>query len=184
MRKLSQPAGRADVGVWTLPAHLRDAGGRPAVPLMGLWDGEYGADWAFNMANINLEMIYWQAVGGNLPELLLPVCDYYDAMLDDMRENARKLYGCDGIWLSAVSAPGCGRSSFLERHILNWTGGAAWVSRVYCDFWFMTRDETFLRGRLLPFLIETAKFYRHFPTFMRLSGACFSCRCLSIFLTA
>lgn len=173
--------------MWAFGRHLlicaTREGGLPC-PLMGLWDGEYGADWAFNMANINLEMIYWQAVGGNLPELLLPVCDYYDAMLDDMRENARKLYGCDGIWLSAVSAPGCGRSSFLERHILNWTGGAAWVSRVYCDFWFMTRDETFLRERLLPFLIETAKFYRHFPTFMRLSGACFSCRCLSIFLTA
>ena len=151
--------------MWAFGRYLLICATRPGglpCPLMGLWDGEYGADWAFNMANVNLEMIYWQAVGGALPELLLPVCDYYDAMLDDMRENARKLYGCGGIWLSAVSAPGCGRASFLQRHILNWTGGAAWVSRVYCDYWFLTRDGDFLRRRLLPFLIETAKFYRDF----------------------
>ena len=130
--------------------------------LAGLWCGEYEAGWTFNMANINLEMIYWQAVGGNLPELMKPVFDYYDAMLPAMRDCAKKLYGCEGIWLCAVTAPGSSGAAYAGRHILNWTGGAAWVSRIYYDYWLMTRDEDFLRRRLWPFLLETAAFYRDF----------------------
>lgn len=135
-------------------------GGLPC-PLLGLWSGEYGAGWSFNMANINLEMIYWEAVGGCLPELMLPVFDYYDAMLPAMRRQSRRLYGCSGIWLNAVTAPGP-EVCYANRHILNWSGGAAWVSRIYYDYWLLTRDEEFLRRRLWPFLMETAAFYRDF----------------------
>lgn len=136
-------------------------GGLPCA-LLGLWCGEYGAGWSFNMANINLQMIYWQAVGGNLPELMLPVFQYYGNMLPAMRECARKLYGCGGIWLCAVTAPGSAGAPFAGRHILNWTGGAAWVSRIYYDYWLLTGDETFLREHLWPFLKETAAFYADF----------------------
>lgn len=136
-------------------------GGLPCA-LLGLWCGEYNANWTFNMANINLQMIYWQTVGGDLAELMLPVFDYYDAQLPVMRECAKKIFGCRGIWLCAVTSPGSSGIPCAMSHILNWTGGAAWVSRIYVDYWLMTRDETFLRERLLPFLTETARFYEDF----------------------
>lgn len=136
-------------------------GGLPCA-LMGLWAGEYRAGWAFNMANINLEMIYWQATGGNLTDLMLPVFDYYDGKMPGMRENAKKVYGCSGIYLPAVSVPGDGKMTCIYPHIVNWTGGAAWIAQHYYDYWLYTRDEEFLKNRLYPFLRETAMFYRDF----------------------
>ena len=130
--------------------------------LLGLWCGEYEAGWTFNMANINLEMIYWQTVGGNLPELMKPVFDYYDAQMPIMREAAKKVFGCRGIWLCAVTSPGSYGIPCALSHILNWTGGAAWISRVYYDYWLLTKDEEFLKLRLMPFLKETALFYGDF----------------------
>lgn len=151
--------------MWEYGRYLLTAATAPGslpCPLMGLWSGEYRAGWAFNMANINLEMIYWQALPARAPELMLPVFDYYDAMLPGMRENARRIFGCRGIVLSAVSAPGDGRTTCLAPHIVNWTGGAGWIAQLYYDYWLFTRDERFRDERLIPFLREVALFYEDF----------------------
>lgn len=130
--------------------------------LMGLWCGEYEALWAFNMANENLQMIYWQALSGNMPELLLPVFDYCERLIEDFRLNARRLYGCRGIYIPAPTAPDSGLIKTLLPHIIHWTGAAGWIAQHYFDYWLHTGDETFLRERALPFLRETALFYEDF----------------------
>ncbi|WP_135555958.1 glycosyl hydrolase family 95 catalytic domain-containing protein [Paenibacillus cymbidii] len=136
-------------------------GGLPC-NLTGLWSGEYRAFWAFNMANINLEMIYWQVLPARMTELLLPVFDYYERNMEDMRENARKLYGCRGIYLPAVSTPGGLKIDCISSHIINWIGGAGWIAQHYYEYWAFTRDHDFLVNRALPFLREAAAFYEDF----------------------
>ena len=136
-------------------------GGLPC-NLTGLWSGEYRAFWAFNMANINLEMIYWQALSGGLEELMFPVFDYYDSGMDKMKENARKIYGCDGILLPAVTMPGGIRHVCMAPHITNWTAGAGWISQHYYDYYRYTLDTDFLKNRALPFMMEAARFYEDF----------------------
>jgi alpha-L-fucosidase 2 len=138
-------------------------GGQPC-HLLGNWCGEYRGFWAFNMANENLQMIYWQALAGHLPEATLPVFDYFDRMLGDFRENARKLYGCRGIYVPAVTTPPSGLLKTVMPHIIHWTGAAAWVAQHYYDYFVYTGDERFLRERALPFLRETALFYEDFFT--------------------
>ena len=138
-------------------------GGQPC-HLLGNWFGEYVGFWAFNMANENLQMIYWQALSGQLPETLLPVFDYYDRMMDDFRENARKIYGCRGIYVPAVTTPPSGLLKTVLPHIIHWTGGAAWIGHHYFDYFLYTGDEDFLRERALPFLRETVLFYEDFFT--------------------
>lgn len=130
--------------------------------LLGLWCGEYQGMWAFNMANENLQMIYWQALSGNMPELLLAVFDYYDRLMDDFRENARKLYGCRGIYVPAPTTPESGLLKAISPHIIQWTGGAGWIAQHYYDYYLHTGDVEFLRKRALPFLRETALFYQDF----------------------
>ncbi len=130
--------------------------------LTGLWSGDYKAFWAFNMANINLEMTYWQALPGNLEKLALPFFDYFDRGMEAFRENARRIYGCRGIFVPAVSMPGCMRHVCMAPHITNWTGGAGWVAQHYYDYWVFTRDREFLENRALPFLREAAAFYEDF----------------------
>ena len=135
--------------------------GQPC-PLLGLWCGEYGGFWSFNMTNVNLQMIYWQALTGNLPELLLPVFDYCERLLEDFRINARRLYGCRGIHLPAVTMPDSGIARCAAPHILHFIGAAGWVGQHYYDYWRFTGDREFLRRRALPFLRDVALFYEDY----------------------
>lgn len=136
-------------------------GGSPC-HLYGLWCGEYRGFWAFNMANENLQMIYWQALSGRMPELLLPVFDYVERLLDDFRLNARHIYGCRGIYIPAPTAPDSGLLKTLAPHIVHWTRAAGWIAQHYYDYYLYTRDREFLRNRALPFLREVALFYEDF----------------------
>ncbi|MFF3923768.1 glycosyl hydrolase family 95 catalytic domain-containing protein [Paenibacillus lactis] len=130
--------------------------------LYGLWAGDYDAVWAFHMVNENLQMMYWQALSGNMPGQMLAVFDYMESLMDDFRTNARLLYGCRGIFIPAPTAPDSGLLKHLQPHIVHWTGGAGWVSQLYYDYYLHTGDISFLRERAIPFMREAAWFYRDF----------------------
>ncbi len=131
--------------------------------LLGVWTGGYESWWAFNMFNVNLEMIYWQAQPGNKSESLKSVFDYIDDKMDDYRENARKLYGCRGINIPSVSTPESGlHKNIIEPHILHWTAGAAWMAEFYYDYYLYTADYEFLKNRAMPFMNEAAEFFEDF----------------------
>jgi len=134
------------------------------LPLHGLWTGEWNPFWGFNMVNENLQMIYWQAFQGNLTSLVLPAFDYFESLMDDFRENARNIYGCDGIFIPAPTAPDSGLLKTLAPHIIHWTGGAGWIAQLYFDYYLFTGDEDFLETRALPFILEAARFYEDFFT--------------------
>ncbi len=130
--------------------------------LYGLWCGSYKGQWAFNMANENLQMIYWQALSGNMPDLLMAVFDYLDTMMDDFRENAKKIYGCRGIYIPAPSMPESGLLKVCPPHIIHFTATAGWIASHYYDYFLYTKDEKFLKERALPFMQEVALFYQDF----------------------
>ena len=131
-------------------------------PLLGLWHGDYKPMWSFHMLNENLQMIYWGALSGNMPDLLLCVFDYFEKMMDDFRENARKLFGCRGIYIPAVTTPYVGTIQCISRHILAWTAGAGWLAQHYFNYYLYTQDKKFLKERALPFMHEVADFYEDF----------------------
>ncbi len=137
----------------TLPCHLT-----------GLWNGNYAGWWVIFMYNINFEMIYWQAATGNLLPFLRLALDYTEAQLPALRENAAKLFGCRGIYIDSVNTPESGLLKCLANHIANWTGGAAWFSQHFWDYWRFSGDETYLRDHALPFMAEAALFYEDFLT--------------------
>ena len=151
--------------MWAYGRYLLISSSRPGgnpCHLLGLWGGEYQGFWAFNMVNVNMQMIYWQALSGNLPEAALPLFDYHDRLLNDYRLNARRIYGCRGIFLPAPTAPDSGLLKTVAPHIIHWTGGGGWVAQHYYDYYLYTGDEAFLRQRALPFLREAALFYQDF----------------------
>jgi alpha-L-fucosidase 2 len=114
------------------------------------------------MYNVNFALIYWQALTGNLPELLRLALDYTEAMLPQLRENAKKVFGCRGILINSVNAPDSGLYKCLARHIVNWTGGAAWFSQHFYDYYRFTQDLEYLKEHAMPFMAETALFYEDF----------------------
>jgi alpha-L-fucosidase 2 len=151
--------------MWAYGRYLLISSSRPGgnlCSLLGLWCGEYQGFFAFNMVNVNMQMIYWQAFSGNMPEVALPVFDYHDRMMKDFRTNAQRLFGCRGIFVPAPTAPDSGLLKTLAPHIIHWTGGGGWIAQHYYDYYLYTGDEVFLRERALPFMREVALFYQDF----------------------
>jgi alpha-L-fucosidase 2 len=134
-------------------------GGMPA-HLQGLWNGDYYPAWAADYHNDeNVQMNYWAALPGNLPETTLPFFDYYESFLGDYRENARKIFGCRGIMVPLCQST---HGMALPGPWLNWTGAAGWLAQLFYDYWLFTGDRDFLENRVVPFLKEIALFYEDF----------------------
>jgi alpha-L-fucosidase 2 len=130
--------------------------------LYGLWCGDYNPMWCQNVANENIEMIYWQAAVGGLSELTRSIFGYYGDLMDDSRENARKLFGCRGIVVHAYTSPGMGLASVNVPVIMNWTGAAGWIAKYYYEYCLYTGDLDFMKHTALPFMREVAVFYEDF----------------------
>jgi len=130
--------------------------------LYGLWAGDYRLMWGHHMANENIQMMYWHAQVGGLGELTTSLYRYYNGMLDDFRDNARKLYGCRGIYIPAGTTPGHGRPNQIVPVIVNWTGAAGWLASHYVEHYRFTGDKAFLRETAWPFMKEAIAFYEDF----------------------
>lgn len=130
--------------------------------LYGLWGGDYRAQWSHYMANENVQMMYWHIYAGGLAELAPSLFHYYESLMDDFRENARKLYGCRGIFVPAGTTPGMGLPNQVVPVIMNWSGAAGWLAQHYYRHVQYTGNLDFLRKRALPFMREVAAFYEDF----------------------
>ncbi|WP_309119302.1 glycoside hydrolase N-terminal domain-containing protein [Paenibacillus sp.] len=130
--------------------------------LYGLWGGDYRLVWCHNMANENVQMMYWHAHVGGLGGLTESLYRYYLNLMEDFRANARKLYGCGGIYIPAGSTPGIGVPNQIVPVIMNWTGAAAWLSSHFYKHYAFTGDERFLKETAWPFMKEAAAFYEDF----------------------
>ncbi len=130
--------------------------------LYGLWGGDYRLVWSHNMANENTQMMYWHAHVGGLGELTPALYRYYEALMDDFRDNAKKLYGCGGIYIPAGTTPGIGVPNQIVPVILNWTGAAGWLAAHYAEHYRFTGDEGFRREHAIPFMREAVRFYEDF----------------------
>ena len=130
--------------------------------MYGLWGGDYRLIWGHNMANINVQMMYWHAAPGGLSELIPPWMNYYEKMMDDFRTNARQLFGCRGVYIPAGTTPGIGVPNQIVPVIMNWTGAAGWLAQHFYDYYRYTGDQELLRDRVLPFMKDVALFYEDF----------------------
>ena len=134
--------------------------------LQGIWNGDYAPPWdCFFMINENLLMNYWQALPGGMNEEALGVFNFYEANLAEYRENAKKLYGCRGIFIPALTSPETGLSTHGGSWIVNWISGAGWLCQLFYDYYLFNGDEVFLKDRLLPFMREVAIFYEDYFTY-------------------
>ncbi|AXI80545.1 hypothetical protein C7M71_027305 [Peterkaempfera bronchialis] len=147
--------------------HLLSASGYRPPRLCGLWTGDWNTAWsgAFTTnANLNLQIA--SAAAADLPEVSLAHAELVLGQLDDWRRNARLLYGTRGVVAPAHTDGENGNQYHFNgvwaHHM--WTAGADWLLQPLLEHAETTGDEEFLRGRLLPALIETAAFYEDFLT--------------------
>ncbi len=130
--------------------------------MYGLWGGRYDLLWSHNMANINLQMMYWHCGTGGLGSFERSVAEYYTGLMNDFRENAVKICGMHGILIPAGTTPGYGLMNQIVPVIVNWISAAGWIASHMYDYYRWTRDEELLREKILPFMLETACFYEEY----------------------
>ena len=134
-------------------------GGWPA-NLQGIWNGDYAPAWNSDFHNDeNIQMNYWQALPGNLPETTLPFFDYFESFMDDFRENARKLHGCRGIFVPIAQTT---HGLAFPCTWTHWISAAGWLAQLFYDYTLFTDDRKFLAERAVPWLREVAHFYEDF----------------------
>lgn len=151
--------------LWNYGRYLFLSGTRPEgypFPLYGLWGGGYRLVWSHNMANINIQMIYWHCISGGYEEYIRALIDYYHSLLPDFRENAKKVFGLEGIYVPAGTTPGYGLMNQIVPVIVNWIGAAGWISQHMYEYYLITEDEQMLSEKILPFMEAAALFYEQY----------------------
>lgn len=133
--------------------------------LYGLWAGSYRPIWAHNMANENLQMVYWHCFTGNLCSIHEAVFRYYNERIEEYRQNAEKLFGCRGIYMTAGTTPGVSAPTQVVPVIINWIGAGGWLAQHYVRYARYKKDDTYVREQILPYLNGVAEFYEDFVTF-------------------
>lgn len=134
-------------------------------PLYGLWHGSYEMPWAQNVANENVQLIYMQSAAGGLDYAFKPLIKYYCGAMKSFELNAKRLFGCDGIFVPAYTAPGAFGPSVNVPVILNWISCAGWLSLMFWDYYRYTGDRDTLTSDILPFMNKTAQFWESYLTY-------------------
>lgn len=134
--------------------------------LQGIWGATMTPPWAGDYTtNGNLPTAVSHYLQASTPELMLSLFDKLESQMDDYRLNARVLFGCNGIHIpSHIQRHGLDNQFDATWPMTFWTAGAAWYSLFYYDYYLYTKDETFLRERALPFMLEAVRFYEEFLT--------------------
>jgi alpha-L-fucosidase 2 len=144
-------------------AIISSTGNRPPT-LQGVWSGTYSPPWRSGWTidgNLQAALLAVHTTG--TPELMPPLFDLLDALRDDLRENARRLYGMPGLYAPAHLGTHGRQNHFGPIWCLTfWTAGAAWLGRLYLEHWQHTGDAAFLADRALPYLREVAAFHLAF----------------------
>lgn len=154
--------------LWHYGRYLFICGSSPTAnpfPLYGLWGGRYRLQWCHNMANENLQMIYWHSLCGNLTEYNQAVFQYMNDRIPAFTENARKLFGIDGIYMTAGTTPGVSSPTQVVPVIINWVGAAGWLAQHYYQYFLYTRDMDYARNIMIPYMDGVARFYEEFVRF-------------------
>ena len=128
--------------------------------LQGIWNGDFMPAWNSDFhTDENIQMNYWQALPGNLPETTFPFFDYFETFLKDYKENAQKIFGCRGIFVPIAQTT----SGLIFPCVwINWISAAGWLGQLFYDYYLFTEDTIFLENRTIPWLKETALFYEDF----------------------
>jgi alpha-L-fucosidase 2 len=167
-RLLSYKKGNIDQGLEALfyqyGRYLLIASSRPgSLPanLQGIWNESFTPPWESDFhLNINLQMNYWIAETGNLPECHEPLFDLIDRLVVNGRDTAHKLYGARGFVAHSTT------NIWAESGIFSawvpaifWPTGGAWLALHLWEHYKYNDSDSFLRERAYPVLKEAALFF-------------------------
>ena len=144
------------------------APGSLAANLQGIWNQEMRPPWSSNYTiNINTEMNYWLSETCNLSEYTNPLFELILNLSKNGQKTAKLHYGCEGwvshhntdIWAQTAPVGPPGNETMDCTSFSVWPLSSGWLCRHLWDHYLYTGDETFLREKAMPVLLEACRFY-------------------------
>jgi len=151
-------------GRYLLMGSSREPGKLPA-NLQGIWNEHLNAPWNSDYhVNINLQMNYWPAEIGNLPETVKPLINFIDQYRAPGAVTASETYGSQG-WTMHHNTTIFGRTGLHDG--IQWgtfpMGGPWMTFPVWRHFQF-NQDTAYLRQKIWPILKGSSDFVLGFLT--------------------
>ncbi|WMT39044.1 hypothetical protein RE628_16120 [Paenibacillus sp. D2_2] len=135
--------------------------------MQGIWNDSFTPPWESDYhLNINLQMNYWIAETGNLPECHEPLFDFIDRLVINGQKTAADLYGARGF--TAHSSSNIWAESGLFgawTPAIFWPMGGAWLALHLWEHYRYNLSEAFLCERAYPVLKEASLFFLDFLVF-------------------
>lgn len=137
--------------------------GTMAANLQGIWNESMAPPWDSKYTtNINLEMNYWPAEVGNLPETTGPLFDLVKMSMDSGRRTAKEMYGAGGfVFHHNIDAWG-DTAPVDYGYVGVWPMGSAWLALHFWDHYQYGLDRAFLGREAYPVMKDTSRFLLDF----------------------
>lgn len=133
--------------------------GTMAVNLQGIWNESMAPPWDSKYTtNINVEMNYWPAEVGNLPETTAPFFDLVKANIASGRRTAKEMYGARG-FVFHHNLDAWGDTAPVDYAYCGiWPMGGAWMALHFWDHYQFDLDRNFLRKEAYPVMKQASQF--------------------------
>jgi hypothetical protein len=130
--------------------------------LQGIWGGTWRPAWSGDFThNGNVPSVIASGYNTNFIEVMDAYTGYMFSMFEDFKDNARNVYGFDGIFCLSRSSSSGKTYHYLDDYPhMYWFAGSAWFSQFFYDYWQYTGDEKFLKTKTIPFMKEALIFYK------------------------
>jgi len=137
--------------------------GSMAANLQGIWNDRMAPPWDSKYTtNINVEMNYWPAEVGNLPETTGPFFDLVKSSLEGGRHAAKQMYGARGFVFHHNLDAWDDAAPVDYAYVGIWPMGGAWMALHYWDHYQFGQDYSFLKHDAYPVLKDASKFLLDF----------------------
>ena len=137
--------------------------GTMAANLQGIWNDSMAPPWDSKYTtNINIEMNYWPAEVGNLPETTQPFFDLVQMSLDSGRRTAKEMYGASGFAFHHNIDAWGDTAPVDYGYVGVWPMGGAWMALHYWEHYRYGLDRAFLSRTAYPIMKEATQFLLDF----------------------
>ena len=133
--------------------------GTMAANLQGIWNDSMAPPWDSKYTtNINVEMNYWPAEVGNLPETAEPFFDLVKTNLASGRRTAKEMYGAGGFAFHH-NLDAWGDTAPVDYAYCGiWPMGGAWMALHFWEHYEFGLDRKFLHNEAYPVMKEASQF--------------------------
>jgi alpha-L-fucosidase 2 len=144
-------------GRYLLMASSRKPGKLPA-NLQGIWNQHYQAPWNADFhTNINLQMNYWPAESGNLPETAEPLNNFMKLLTIPGSATAKEMYGTKGWTLHHLTDP-FGRTGVADGVWGVSPMAGPWMTFPVYEHYLFTKDLNYLKNTAYPIIKGSVEF--------------------------